>query len=167
VSVPLRVKPTTHNSLKEESVYYLLGNPLRAKDVMVKEVVKVSSSTPVDNAVKVMNRNNIGCLIIEDNGETKGIVTQRDLLEKVLEKAKDPRKLVVSDVMSKKLVVGSPEMEIHEAARLMFKKRIKKLPIVDNGKLIGLITITNIARTVGVDQKMIEIVEKLSNMRAI
>jgi CBS domain-containing protein len=134
---------------------------------MVKDVVKVGSSTLVDNAVKVMNKNHIGCLIIEDNGETRGIVTQRDLLKKVLEKAKDPRKLVVSDIMTKKLVVGNPEMEIHEAARLMFKKKIKKLPIVENGKLVGLITLTNIARTVDVDQKMIDIVEKLSNMRAI
>ncbi len=140
---------------------------MRAEDAMVKDVVKVGSSTLVDNAVKVMNKNHIGCLIIEDNGETRGIVTQRDLLKKVLEKAKDPRKLVVSDIMTKKLVVGNPDMEIHEAARLMFKKKIKKLPIVENGKLVGLITLTNIARTVDVDQKMIDIVEKLSNMRAI
>jgi CBS domain-containing protein len=140
---------------------------LRAKDVMVKDIVKVGSCALVDNAVKVMNKNNIGCLIIEDNGETRGIVTQRDLLKKVLEKARDPRKLVVSDIMTKKLIVGSPDMEIHEAARLMFQKKIKKLPIVENGKLVGLITLSNIARTVGVDQKMIDMVEKLSNMRAI
>jgi predicted transcriptional regulator len=69
--------------------------------------------------------------------------------------------------MTKKLVVGNPDMEIHEAARLMFKRKIKKLPIVENGKLIGLITLTNIARTFSVDQEMIDIVEKLSNMRAI
>lgn len=140
---------------------------MKAKDVMVKEVVKVNSCTIVDNAVKMMNKNNIGCLIIEDDGQARGIVTQRDLLEKVLEKAKDPRKLAVSDIMTKKLVVGNPDMEIHEAARLMFKRKIKKLPIVENGKLIGLITLTNIARTVSVDQEMIDIVEKLSNMRAI
>jgi len=134
---------------------------------MVKDIVKVGSCALVDNAVKVMNKNNIGCLIIEDNGETRGIVTQRDLLKKVLEKARDPRKLVVSDIMTKKLIVGSPDMEIHEAARLMFQKKIKKLPIVENGKLVGLITLSNIAWTVGVDQKMIDMVEKLSNMRAI
>ena len=140
---------------------------MKAKDVMVKEVVKVDSCTLVDNAVKMMNKNNIGCLIVEDNGEARGIVTQRDLMEKVLEKAKDPRKLAVSDIMTKKLVVGNPDMEIHEAARLMFKRKIKKLPIVENGKLIGLITLTNIARTFSFDQEMIDIVEKLSNMRAI
>lgn len=140
---------------------------MKTKDVMVKEVVKVGSNTLVENAVKTMNRNEIGCLIVEDNGQARGIVTQRDLLEKVLERSRDPRKLAVSEIMTKKLVVGTPEMEIHEAARLMFEKKIKKLPIVENGKLIGLVTLTNIARTVSVDKEIIDIIEKLSNMRAI
>jgi len=140
---------------------------LKTRDVMVKEVVKVGSNTLVENAVKTMNRNEIGCLIVEDNGQARGIVTQRDLLEKVLERSRDPRKLAVSEIMTKKLVVGTPEMEIHEAARLMFEKKIKKLPIVENGKLIGLVTLTNIARTVSVDKEIIDIIEKLSNMRAI
>ncbi len=140
---------------------------VKAKDVMVRDIVKISSCTLVDNAVRVMNKESIGCLLIVDNEETKGIVTQRDLLEKVLEKAKDPTKLRVSDIMTRKLVVGDPEMEIQEAARLMFKRRIKKLPMVEDGKLVGLITLTDISRVVGVDKKMIEIVERLSNMHAI
>jgi len=140
---------------------------LKAKDVMVRHVIRVGSQTPVDDAVKVMNKNNIGCLIVVDEEKTMGIVTQRDLLEKVLEEAKDPRKLMVSEVMTSELIVGNPHMEVHEAANLMFKKKIKKLPMVEGGELVGLLTLTDVARTVGVDKKMIEIVEKLSNMRAI
>lgn len=140
---------------------------MKTKDVMVKDIIMVGSHTPVDAAVRVMNKNSIGCLIVVDEGETRGIVTQRDLLEKVLEKTRDPRRLTVSEIMTKKLIVGSPHMEIHEAANLMFKKKIKKLPIFESGKLVGLVTLTNVARTVGVDKKMMEIVEKLSNMRAI
>lgn len=74
---------------------------MKTKDVMVKEVVKVGSNTLVENAVKTMNRNEIGCLIVEDNGQARGIVTQRDLLEKVLERSRDPRKLAVSEIMTK------------------------------------------------------------------
>lgn len=157
----------THLFKRKIWFHSLQGLIVKTRDVMVRDVIKVGSCTPVDDAVKVMNKSNIGCLLIVDNGETRGIVTQRDLLKKVLEKAKDPRKLTVSDIMTKKLVVGSSHMEIHEAANLMFKKKIKRLPIVESGKLVGLVTLTNIARTVGVDKKMIEIVEKLSNMRAI
>jgi len=65
---------------------------LRVQDVKVKDVVKVDSRTLVENAVKVMNRNEIGCLIIEDDGVTAGTLTHGVLLKKVLEDAKDPRK---------------------------------------------------------------------------
>jgi CBS domain-containing protein len=134
---------------------------------MVKDVVQINSGTTVIDAVKVMNRNEIGCILVVDGGQARGIITQRDLMEKVLERASDPREVKVSDVMTKKLVMGNPEMEIHEAANLMFKKRIKRLPIAEDGKLIGLVTLTNIAHTVGVDKNMIEMVEKLSNMHVI
>ncbi len=140
---------------------------MKVKDIMVRDVVKVDSETYVDDAVKLMNKNGIGCLLVIEHGETKGIVTQRDFLGKVLEKCKDPRETRISEIMTKRLVSGNPNMEIHEAAKLMFKKKIKKLPIVDGRQLVDLITLTNIARTVGVDTKMMEIVEKLSNMRAI
>jgi CBS domain-containing protein len=134
---------------------------------MVKDVVQISSGTRVIDAVKIMNKNEIGCILVVDSGQTKGIVTQRDLMEKVLECATNPREVKVSDVMTKKLVVGDPEMDVHEAANLMFKKKIKKLPIAEDGKLVGLVTLTNIARVVGVDKNMIEVVEKLSNMHII
>jgi CBS domain-containing protein len=134
---------------------------------MVKDVVQISSDKTVIDAVKVMDMNEIGCILIVDGGQTKGIITQRDLMEKVLEHASDPRDVKVSDVMTKKLVVGNPEMEIHEAANLMFKRKIKRLPIAEDGKLVGLVTLTNIARTVSVDKSLMEIVEKLSNMHAI
>jgi CBS domain-containing protein len=140
---------------------------VKTRDIMVKDVVQISSSTAVIDAVRVMDRNEIGCILIVDRGQTRGIITQRDLMEKVLERASDPREVRVSDVMTKKLVIGNPEMDIHEAANLMFKKKIKRLPIAEDGKLVGLVTLTNIARTVGVDKSLMEVVEKLSNMHAI
>lgn len=140
---------------------------MKVKEIMVTDVVTVDSRAHVDEAVKMMKKKGIGCLLVADNGETKGIVTEKDLLEKVLERGKDPRKVRISDVMSKHVVTGSPEMEVHEAAKLMFKKRIKKLPITKEKRIVGLVTLTNIAQTVGVDSELMDMVEKLSNMRAI
>lgn len=140
---------------------------MKVKEIMVTDVVTVDSRAHVDKAVKIMKKKGIGCLLVADNGETKGIVTEKDLLEKVLERGKDPRKVRISDVMSKHVVTGTPEMEVHEAANLMFKKRIKKLPITKEKRIVGLVTLTNIAQTVGVDSELIDMVEKLSNMRAI
>ncbi len=133
---------------------------------MVKDVVTVKPDIKVHEAVKMMNKRGIGCLLVTAADETKGIVTQMDLLEKVLEKCRDPKHLKVSEIMSKRLVTGNPDMEIREAANLMFKKKIKKLPIIQRKRVVGLVTLTNIARTVGDDSELMDIVEKLSSMRA-
>lgn len=140
---------------------------VKVKDIMVRDVVTVKSNTCVSEAVKMMTHKGIGCLLVVDEGETRGIVTQLDLLEKVLEKCRDPKQLKVADIMSKHIVTGEPEMEVHQAANLMFKKKVKKLPIIHQKRIVGLVTLTNIARTVGVDSELMDIVEKLSNMRAI
>lgn len=140
---------------------------MKTKDIMIKDIVKVDSYTSVHDVVKIMNRKSIGCVIVVDNGEPEGIVTERDLLQKVLEKTLDPRKLKISNIMTRNLVLGEPDMEIHEAAKLMFKRKIKKLLIVEAGKLVGLITLTNIARTAGRNDRMTEIVEKLYKMHPI
>ena len=140
---------------------------MRVKEIMVKNVVTIRSNINVDEAVRLMNKKDIGCLLVVDGEKTKGIITQKDLLGKVLEKHRDPKKLKVADVMSRQLVVGSPEMDVHAAADLMFKKRIKKLPIIDKKRVVGLVTLTNIARTVGADSELMGIVEKLSTMNAV
>jgi predicted transcriptional regulator len=140
---------------------------VKVKDIMVRDVVTVKSNTCVSEAVKMMTQKGIGCLLVVDEGETRGIVTQLDLLAKVLEKCRDPKQLKVADIMSKHIVTGEPEMEVHQAANLMFKKKVKKLPIIQQKRIVGLVTLTNIARTVGVDSELMDIVEKLSNMRAI
>lgn len=109
---------------------------MKAKDIMIKDIVKVDSRISVHDVVKIMNRKSIGCVIVTDDGGPQGIVTERDLLQKVLEKVIDPRKLKISSIMTENLVLGEPEMEIHEAAKLMFKRKIKKFPIVGAESLL-------------------------------
>jgi len=152
---------------EEKRAFFYSVESLKVKEIMVKDVVAVASNIHVDEAVKLMNKKCIGCLLVVDGDETRGIVTQKDLIEKVLEKCRNPKQLKVADVMSRHVVVGDPEMEVHAAANLMFKKKIKKLPIIKEKRIVGLVTLTNIARTVGVDSELMDIVEKLSNMRTI
>lgn len=133
---------------------------LRLEDVMVGEVITVEVDATVEEAVKTMNKHEIGCLIVVNTAEKPvGIVTERDMLKRVLVKLKDPRKTKVSEIMSKPLVFGTPHMDVEVAARLMFKKKIKKLPVVENGNLVGLVTLTDLAR---VQPEMIRILKKLS-----
>ncbi len=132
---------------------------LEVEDVMVENVVTIEEEATVRQAVELMNKHEIGCLIAMRKGKPSGILTERDLLKRVLADAKDPKKTKVSDVMSKPLVVGKPHMDVEDAARLMFKMKIKKLPVVEKGRLLGLVTLTDLVR---VQPQMISILKKLS-----
>jgi len=119
---------------------------LKVEDVMVEDVITVEASAAVKKAVSLMNENEIGCLVVVKQGKAIGIVTERDMLTRVLSQSRDPERTRVSEVMSTPLIVADPDMELEEAARLMFKMKVKKLPVVSNGQLVGLITLTDLAR---------------------
>ena len=132
---------------------------LNVEDVMVDEVVTVETDATVQEAVEIMNKHEIGCLIVVLKGKPVGIITERDMLTRVLAKSIDPEKIKVSDIMSAPLIVGKPAMEVENAVRLMFKTKIKKLPVVQKGQLIGLVTLTDLTRF---QPHMIRILKKLS-----
>jgi len=132
---------------------------LEVEDVMVENVITIEEEATVREAVELMNKHEIGCLIAMRKGKPSGILTERDLLKRVLADSKDPEKTKVLEIMSKPLVVGKPHMDVEDAARLMFKMKIKKLPVVEKGRLLGLITLTDLVR---VQPQMISILKKLS-----
>lgn len=139
----------------------------KIRKLMSRKVVTLQAHSTVHEAVKLMNKNKIGSLMIVRNGETVGILTERDLLERVLEKCKNPKATHVFEAMTNHVITGNPDMEIHEASTLMFENKIKKLPIVDGNKLVGMVTLTDIARATSVNEETIELVEKLSNMHIL
>ena len=136
---------------------------LKVEDVMVKEVMTIDENTTVKEAAEVMNKFEIGCLIAVRKGKAMGIITERDLLKRVVAEAKDATKTNVKDVMSSPLVVVEPSMDLGEAVKLMFQMKIKKLPVVDGKRLVGLITLTDIARF---QPQMIKILKQLAEKQA-
>jgi len=117
---------------------------LKIENVMIKDVISAEETVPVKKAVELMSLNEIGCLIVMKKEKPVGIVTERDILKRVLFESKDPEKTKISEIMSKPLIVGKPQMELEQAANLMVEQKIKKLPITQGGKLVGLITLTDI-----------------------
>jgi CBS domain-containing protein len=120
--------------------------PLRVRDVMVREVVSVDENSTVKEAVDIMNKFQIGSLIVLEKGKAKGIVTERDFLRRVISAGKDVMNVEVKEIMTTPLVVVEPSTDLEQAVRLMFKKKIKKLAVVDANKLVGIVTLTDIAR---------------------
>jgi CBS domain-containing protein len=133
---------------------------LEIHDIMRSKVVTGRASISVKEAVDIMNKHGIGCLVVVEKESPIGIVTERDLLKRVLAESKDPRKINVQEIMSKPLIVGKPGMLIEEVIKLMFDNKIKKLPIVENGKLLGLVTLTDL---VSFQPQLIRVVKQLTH----
>lgn len=139
---------------------------LKIEDLMVKDVITVKPEETVWEAVELMNRQEIGCLVILENEKAVGIVTERDILARVVLGSKHPMKTKISEIMTRSLVVGKPDMEIMDAARLMFKRGIKKLPVVEGGRLVGLVTLTDLVYSQEILVEMVRTLEKMSLEKA-
>jgi CBS domain-containing protein len=120
--------------------------PLKVRDVMVREVITVDENSSVKEAVDIMNEFQIGSLIVLEKGKAKGIVTERDFLRRVIAEARDVVNTKVKEIMTTPLVVVEPSTDLEEAVKLMFQSKIKKLAVVDANKLVGIVTLTDIAR---------------------
>ncbi len=139
------------------------GVSLKVEDVMVKEVITIDENSTVKEAADIMNKFEIGCLIAVRKGKAMGIITERDLLKRVVAEAKDATKTKVKNIMSSPLVVVEPGMDLGEAVKLMFQMKIKKLPVVDGKRLVGLVSLTDIARF---QPQMINILRQLAKRQA-
>jgi CBS domain-containing protein len=123
-----------------------VGMTLRVEDVMVKEAITIDEEMTVKEAADLMNKFEIGCLIAVGKGKAVGILTERDLLKRIIAEGKDAAKIHVKDVMTSPLIVVEPKMDLAEAVKLMFQMKIKKLPVVEGTRLVGLVSLTDIAR---------------------
>ena len=119
---------------------------LKVEDVMTKEVITIDEHATVKKAANIMNKNEISCLIALRKGKAIGIITERDLLKRIIVEAKNPEKTKVKEVMSSPLEAVALGTDLEKALRLMFQKKIKKLPVVEEDNLIGLVSLTDIAR---------------------
>ena len=132
---------------------------MKNEDAMIKNVITLQRDVSAYDAVKLMNENRIGCLVVLQYGQVVGIITERDMLERVLEKCKNPKETKVTEIMTKRVIVGKPDMQLVEAAKLMFEKKVKKLPIVEGNRLVGLVTLTDLTRVASFDKKTMELIE--------
>jgi CBS domain-containing protein len=140
---------------------------MKVKELMVKNVITLRTDTSALEATKLLNKNKIGCLVVVRDDDIEGILTERDLLERVVEKCRNPKETKVSEIMTKDVIVGQPDMDISEATRIMIKNKVKKLPIIEKNHLVGIVTVTDIARATDIDKRTMELVDALSNMHVL
>jgi CBS domain-containing protein len=114
------------------------------KDIMNTDVKTIKPDESVQKAAEIMKEFRIGSLIVITGTKLVGIITERDILNGVVAEDKVPSEVKVEDVMTREVIMVSPEMGIEEAVDLMMEKKIKKLPVVSSDKLIGIVTVTDI-----------------------
>jgi len=132
------------------------------KDVMTPNPATVEPSTPVVEAAKIMKQQDVGPVPVCENDRLVGVLTDRDIVLRVVAEGKDPQSTTVGDIASTNLVTVDPQQSLDEALRLMAKHQVRRLPVVEeDGKLAGILAQADVAQQ-GLDQKTGEVVEQIS-----
>lgn len=131
---------------------------MMVRDVMTKNPRVVRRDTSVQEVVVTMNKFNISSVIVVPEERPVGIITHKDIISKIVQPRIPPDAVTAREVMSAPVVTISEDASIEEAAKLMAKKRIKKLPVVRDDKLVGIITSRDLVREA---PKLVELMESL------
>jgi CBS domain-containing protein len=116
------------------------------KDIMTKRIITADINTNLLEAVKKMARARVSTIVILENKKPVGIITDSDIIKKVVAQNLKPSTLKVEDIMSSPLITISPDADILEAEKIIREKKIRRIPVVKNDKLVGIITPTDVAR---------------------
>jgi CBS domain-containing protein len=112
------------------------------------EIWSVEPETLVMAALKLMDEKNIGALVVARGGSVLGILSERDYARKLVLKGRSSSDSTVQDLMTSSVITVTPEQSMDQCMDLMTSKRIRHLPVVENGKLIGLISIGDVVKAV-------------------
>ena len=118
------------------------------RDVMSKDVKVVRTDSSVKEVVASMNRFNVGSIVVMQGDRPVGIISERDILRRVVEPCLSPETLTAGQIMTSPVYTINETASIDEVAKLMVEKKIRKIPVMNKEKLVGIITFTDIVTTV-------------------
>ena len=113
---------------------------------MIKNVITISKEKTAYDAAILMSENEIGSVIVLEDNKIIGIVTERDLVRKVCAKILPSNQVLIKEIMSKPIITGKPDLEPEVAVQRMLNNKVRRLPIVEDDRLVGIVTITDLAK---------------------
>jgi CBS domain-containing protein len=116
------------------------------KDIMTKEVVTIDATKTALDAAKLMSEKGISSLIVVKDGLPEGIITERDFIKKLCSRELEISKVSIIEIMSRIRTFAEPDTPIEVAVQRMANKRIRRLPVMQQGQVVGIITVTDLAR---------------------
>ena len=126
-----------------------------------REIISIRPDASVLDAIKLMADKGIGSLVVTDSGDLKGIVTERDYARKVIIKGRASDTTPVADIMTVDVITASSQQTVNECMAIMTEIRCRHLPVVDDGELVGLISIGDLVQAIIADQQ--EEIEQLEH----
>ena len=121
---------------------------MQIKSYMLTDVKTCKENETIDSVAKVMSANNIGSIVVVKDDIPIGIFTERDLLKRVVASGKNPTKTTVGEVMTKELITVDSDKKLRAVYQIFVINQIRHLPVVENGHLVGIVSLKDIARVV-------------------
>lgn len=127
---------------------------MQVQELMSKDPVLVETKEPVSSAAQLMRSRNIGVMpVCDSRGRLAGMLTDRDITIRCVAAKLDPSNTPVEDVMSRGAVTAEPEEDVHQALEKMHAEQIRRLPVVREGKLVGMLSLADVARNHSMDME--------------
>ena len=119
---------------------------MQVRELMSRDVISVSPETAADAAARMLSRHNVGALpVCAAGGQVRGMVTDRDIALRCVAAGKDPKTTPVREIMSGRVVSAAPEEDAGEAARRMAREQVRRLPVLDQGRLVGMLSLGDLS----------------------
>ena len=135
---------------------------VRVMDAMTKGLISIKPEATVAACAKKMISKGVGGILVLENRDLKGIVTEKDMVEKIVAKGKDPRRVLAKEIMSRKIVSIAPEEDLYEAMITMRDEEVRRLPVLHNKKPVGLLTAKDILR---IEPSLFDLMVEKMNIR--
>ena len=120
---------------------------MKVREIMTKNVVRIHPDEPVEVAARALTHYNVGVMpVCGNDGRVCGVITDRDLVTRCVASGRSTGSTTVRDVMTGRVIAASPEMDVSVAAHLMGKEQVRRLPVVENGKLCGMVSLGDLSK---------------------
>lgn len=120
---------------------------MNVNDIMTGKVITVGQDEPVSAAARLLKRHNLGALPVTDSaGRLRGLVTDRDIVLRCVAMDTDPRDVRISEIMSRGIITAEPRDTVEEAAASMAREQVRRLPVCEGGRVVGMVTLCDMAR---------------------
>lgn len=137
---------------------------MKVCDIMSDRVISIDQNETVSTAAKLLKRCNIGALPVCDAGNRlRGMLTDRDIVTRCVAADADPSQLRVSEIMSRGVVTAGPFDELGQVVKVMSADQVRRLPVLDDGRLVGMVTLCDMARDCNCDMEASEALSEISS----